>query len=373
MSEEALSSEQRTLYWLVSVALVFLAGIFSGLTLGLFSIDTMYLRVIARTGSPKEQLRAEKILPLLERQHLTLVTLLVSNAAAMTALPIFLERLLNPVMALVISVTAVLAFGEVIPQATFVRNAIPVGAFFAPFIWFMIACTFVVSWPISKLLDCIVGSKVAIMQKDQLGEFLRLHGEEHPDEISKLSGCEVKLMRGAMSLSTKTVKEIMKVRNNQIFMLSSVTPLDQANVEKILLSGFSRIPIFKDGDMLHILGILLVKSLLPLAYTNPSPPPLAGEYHLREVLRVAEDTIVNDIYQAFQSGTTHMAAVYNRRGTLTGIITLEEVFEELHSINITDEMDLQQKHPAQIELRQRQLIELFENVKKPGLKQPVRP
>ena len=365
MSEEEveLSGTDEAIYATVCVGLVLLAGIFSGLTLALFSIDVMYLRVTSSTGTPLERKRASKLLPLLTRQHLTLVTLLIANASAMTALPIFLEKLLNPVVSLIVSVTAVLAFGEVIPQATFVKHAIPVGAFFAYFVWFFIGVTFVISYPVSKLLDIAVGRKAEVMEREQLGEFLRLHGEEHADATSKLSHAEVCVMKGAMALSTMKVTDLVKVRVDGIFMLSSVTILDQPTVEKILLSGFSRIPIYKDNDRKHILGILLVKSLLPLAFTNPKEPPQLGAYHLREVLRVSEDAMVEDVYDSFQSGQSHMAMVYDRRGTLAGLLTLEEVFEALHSVNIQDEMDLTNQSPMQVGMREQQLLEVLATAK----------
>ena len=365
MSEEELSHDQEIYYSIICVTLVLFAGIFSGLTLALFSIDVMYLRVQSTTGSESDKRRATKLLSLLERQHLTLVTLLISNASVMTALPIFLERLLDPVTALVVSVTAVLFFGEVIPQATFVKYHIAVGSLFVPFVWFFIILTFVVSYPISVLLDWIVGHKAEAMEREQLGEFLRLHGEEHPDAAAKLSSAEVNVMRGAMALSTLKVSDILTVRVNDIFMLSSEAVLDDVTIERILHSGFSRVPVYREGDKKHILGVLLVKSLLPMAFTCPSPPPSVGTYHLREVLRISEEAMVEDVYSSFQGGQSHLAVVYNRGGLMVGILTLEEVFEALHSVNIEDEMDLTGGNaaPVQIDLRQKQMIEVLATAK----------
>lgn len=84
----------------------------SGLTIGLLSMDMMSLEIFQRSGTPKEKKYAEKIVPLVKNQHLLLVTLLLSNAIAMEALPIFLDRISTPVAAIGISVTAVLLFGE---------------------------------------------------------------------------------------------------------------------------------------------------------------------------------------------------------------------------------------------------------------------
>lgn len=89
----------------------------SGLTLGLMSMDIVELEVLKRSGSVQEQRHAERIIPVIKDAHFLLVTLLLCNAAAMEALPIFLDKLFSEIVAVLISVTAVLLMGEVIPQA----------------------------------------------------------------------------------------------------------------------------------------------------------------------------------------------------------------------------------------------------------------
>lgn len=83
----------------------------SGLTMGLLSLDLMTLQIMKEGGTPKQQ-RQAKILPIVKRHHLLLVTLLLANAGAVEAMPIFLDRISSPVIAIVVSVTAVLLFGE---------------------------------------------------------------------------------------------------------------------------------------------------------------------------------------------------------------------------------------------------------------------
>ncbi len=72
----------------------------------------MQLKVYTEAGSPKEKENAKKILPVIKKHHLLLVTLLLANACAVEAMPIFLDRITDPVTAILISVTAVLLFGE---------------------------------------------------------------------------------------------------------------------------------------------------------------------------------------------------------------------------------------------------------------------
>ncbi|OMO92153.1 hypothetical protein COLO4_17822 [Corchorus olitorius] len=82
------------------------------LTLGLMSMSLVDLEVLAKSGTPRDRKHAAKILPVVKKQHLLLCTLLICNAAAMEALPIFLDGLVTAWGAILISVTLILLFGE---------------------------------------------------------------------------------------------------------------------------------------------------------------------------------------------------------------------------------------------------------------------
>ena len=87
----------------------------SGLTLGLLSLDETTLLVLAEgSESESEKRQAKALIPLVRRHHLLLVTLLLSNAVAVEAMPLFLDRLTGAITAVVVSVTAVLFFGELV-------------------------------------------------------------------------------------------------------------------------------------------------------------------------------------------------------------------------------------------------------------------
>ena len=98
---------------LAIVATLF-GGLMSGLTVGLASIDRLALEIDAK-GDERAKQSASKIFPIIDRHHWMLVTLLLCNAAAMESLPIFLDELFPSWLAIVISVTAVLCFGEILP------------------------------------------------------------------------------------------------------------------------------------------------------------------------------------------------------------------------------------------------------------------
>ena len=91
---------------------MFVSGVISGLTLGLVPLDETAIKVLIEAGTPSQQKHASRILPLIKRHHLLLVTLLLANAVAVESMPLFMDRISDPIIAIAVSVTAVLLFGE---------------------------------------------------------------------------------------------------------------------------------------------------------------------------------------------------------------------------------------------------------------------
>ncbi|KAL6041282.1 CNNM transmembrane domain-containing protein, variant 3 [Balamuthia mandrillaris] len=260
----------------VSIGLVAFAGLMSGLTMGLMSIDRMGLKILKNGGgTAREQKYAKRIYPLVKRHHLLLVTLLIANAAAMEALPIFLDRLVGPIYAILISITAILIAGEIIPQAVCTRWGLAIGAYLSWLVWILIVLLGVVSYPISLLLDYLLGSQGTFYRRKELKQLVHLHGEEYHDdeediernttqehgEEEKLCQDEVNIIKGALDMTTKSVTVPM-TPIQKVWMLSDDARLDDATMDAILEAGHSRIPIYRGKDRGNIIGMLLVKSLI---------------------------------------------------------------------------------------------------------------
>ncbi|XP_020909481.2 DUF21 domain-containing protein At4g33700, partial [Exaiptasia diaphana] len=163
---------------------------------GLLSLDILSLKVLQRGGKPEEKVYAKKILPLVERHHLLLVTLLLANAASVEAMPIFMDRISNPIIAICVSVTAVLFFGEVVPQALCTRYGLKIGATMAPFVKCLMILLFVIAWPISKLLDCLLGhDHSTFFRRAELKELVDLHKESADGNEDPLQDDEVMIIQ----------------------------------------------------------------------------------------------------------------------------------------------------------------------------------
>jgi metal transporter CNNM len=141
----------------VSVGCTLFAGLMSGLTIGLASIDRLSLEVDS-IGNPQVQKMCKRIFPVIDNHHWMLVTLLLCNAAAMETLPIFLDKLVSPVEAVIFSVTLVLIFGEIIPQALCTGpKQLTIAYWCCPIVKFLMYATFLISLPIAWLLDKLLG------------------------------------------------------------------------------------------------------------------------------------------------------------------------------------------------------------------------
>eukprot|EP00697_Spironema_sp_BW2_P001888 gnl/Spiro4/12533_TR6627_c0_g1_i1.p1 gnl/Spiro4/12533_TR6627_c0_g1~~gnl/Spiro4/12533_TR6627_c0_g1_i1.p1 ORF type:complete len:549 (-),score=117.13 gnl/Spiro4/12533_TR6627_c0_g1_i1:123-1769(-) len=345
------------MFWVYIIVILFLvcfAGLMSGLTLGLMSIDENNLEILAETGKDEEREHARKIKPVLSNRHLLLVTLLLSNAAAMEALPIFLDRLVSPVAALLMSVTLVLIFGEVIPQALCVRYGLAIGAKSAWFVQGLIYVTYIISYPFSLLLDCVIGTNHAhLYRREELGHLVAMHGRHEHENEQPLTGREIKIIDGALKMKQRTTQEIMTPKNDT-FMLDSHSVLNEMTLDLILKSGRSRIPIYnRDNDSTNkIVGILLAKMLV---LTNPTDGTMIKKSPaLRRVVTFVSGSLpVSNLLDLLLKRKCHLALVFdpNECTKIVGIVTLEDVLEELIQQEIEDETDPQESSPEMTEFR----------------------
>ncbi|KAJ6355869.1 hypothetical protein OIU78_004072 [Salix suchowensis] len=138
----------------------------------------------------------------LKKQHQLLVTLLLCNAASMEALPIYLDKLFNQYLAIILSVTFVLAFGEVIPQAICTRYGLAVGANFVWLVRILMIVCYPISYPIGKVLDCVLGHNEALFRRAQLKALVSIHGQE-AGKGGELTHDETTIISGALDLTEK--------------------------------------------------------------------------------------------------------------------------------------------------------------------------
>ncbi|XP_021717184.1 DUF21 domain-containing protein At2g14520-like isoform X2 [Chenopodium quinoa] len=244
------------------------------------------------------------ILPVVKNQHLLLCTLLICNAASMEALPIFLDSLVTAWGAILISVTLILLFGEIIPQSVCSRHGLAIGATVAPFVRVLVWICFPVAYPISKLLDYLLGhGHVALFRRAELKTLVDFHGNE-AGKGGELTHDETTIIAGALEMSEKTAGDAM-TPISEIFAVDINATLDRVTMNAILDNGHSRIPVFYEQQT-NIIGLVLVKNLLTI---DPEDEIPLKSVTIRKIPRVLETLPLYDILNEFQKGHSHMAVV----------------------------------------------------------------
>ncbi|CAN1751509.1 DUF21 domain-containing protein At4g14240 [Linum perenne] len=292
----------------ISCLLVIFAGLMSGLTLGLMSLSLVDLEILQRSGSDAEKKQSAAILPVVQKQHQLLVTLLLCNAASMEALPIYLDKMFNQYVAIILSVTFVLFFGEVIPQAICSRYGLAVGANLAWLVRLLMIICYPISFPLGKILDYVLGHNEPLFRRAQLKALVSIHSQE-AGKGGELTHDETTIIAGALDLTEKTAEEAMTPIEST-FSLDVNSKLDWEAIGKVLARGHSRVPVYS-GNPKNIIGLLLVKALLTVRPETETP---VSAVSIRRIPRVPSDMPLYDILNEFQKGSSHMAAVVRAKG-----------------------------------------------------------
>lgn len=318
---------------LLVALLIAFSAVCSGLNVALMSLKPADLR---RKAKLRDQ-RAAAVLPLREKSHLSLASILLTNVAVISATSLVLGDHLNGFLAGIASTLLIVVFGEVVPQALFIGHALSFCAWFAPLLRLMILCTYPISKPLQLLLDRLLGPERSPLQsRSELGLLIAEHAGS---EESELDDNELDIMRGALSLSEKRVRDIM-TPIKQVYWLTPDTVIDAAKIDDIKQQGRSRIPVLNRART-ESYGILLMKNLVDIDFDEQAMP--AGQLLLRQTQLVGSMTALDTLFRKFIHSKTHLLPV-ERNDKIVGIVTIEDVIEEILQHEIEDESDRARKH-----------------------------
>jgi gliding motility-associated protein GldE len=292
-----------------------------------------------------EKLKAHKdkksktVLKLYGNPEKLLSTILVANntiniavvlLAAFLSLRIF-DFSAEPVLGFIINVIIItfllLFFGEVMPKVYASRNHITIAMFMAyPLVMLERLFKPVTSLLIfsSSFVKKRTGTQRSNISMDDLSDALELTSEDFTEDE--------KILKGIVNFGNINVSAIMCPRIH-VTAINIKSGFDKI-VPVLISSGFSRIPVYS-GTFDSVKGILYAKDVLP--YTN-NPANFKWQALLRPPYFVPETKKINDLLKEFQTKKIHMAVVIDEYGGTSGIVTLEDILEEIVG-EITDESD----------------------------------
>lgn len=312
--------------FIIVAILVVLSGTFAGLTLALFGIKLSTLERKIRLGDQN----AIKVYKIRKNSNLLLCTLLLGNVASYTVMSIFLGSITSGIVAAIIATALIFIFGEILPQAIFPRYALQVGANLAWLVWVLLIIFYPIAAPIAWILDKLLGKEPPeLWSKKELGEIIKYHKDVGDGIIDK---DEERIVLGALSFSDLTVAGIM-IPFKDVFWQEPNTSITKEVLEKIKQKGFGRVPIY-DSNCNQIKGILYAKDLIGVLATEGAI--IEDFCSKNNLITVRESKKLDSLLNLMVYRKMHMALVIDDTGKFKGVVTMEDIMEEILKTELED-------------------------------------
>jgi CBS domain containing-hemolysin-like protein len=321
--------------FLILFSLIVLSAIISAAEIGFFSVNETRLRALAEGGGK----RAAIALYLRSNPQRLLSTIMIGdnlvNAGAASFATIITIRLFGSealAVAIGILTFVLMIFGDVVPKTLAAKHAVPLVLAMAYPVYWIEWVLQPVLFVIEPMIDKITGGKgltVPFVTEEELKIMLDVGGKAGAIESE-----EVKMIKNVFQLNDITAEDAMTPRI-YVFALDGTLRLKEAQ-DQLFQSKYSRIPVY-DGTLDNITGILYkTKALMELAQGH-------SDVRLKDIahpaLFVPRGKPADDLMKQFQQEKRHMAIVVNEFGGVMGLVTLEDLLEEVVG-EIMDETDI---------------------------------
>ena len=321
----------------IIILLLFCSALISGSEVAYFSLSPNDIENLKNDKSKSSVLA----LKLLENPNKLLANILISNNFINIAIIIMSSYLTSKVFIFpddslisfllqVIVITFLLVLiGEISPKVYANTNAL----WFSRKMSFPLNISNKIFYPLSIILtssttiiDKKLKQKKEIISMDEIAEAVELTSERNKNEE------EQKILKSIVEFGSIDVKEIMKSRVDVIAIEENL--MFKKVIDLVVNSGFSRIPVFKESFD-KIQGILYVKDLIPHIEKSKE---FKWQSLIRQAYFVPETKMISGLLKEFQEKKIHLAIVVDEYGGTSGIVTLEDILEEIVG-DITDEFD----------------------------------
>jgi len=308
----------------IIIALIAASGMFSGLTIGLMGLSVDEVQRSSDLGDTN----AKRVLPIVKQGNLLLVTLLLGNTAVNATLSIFLGGVVGQgVMAGIISTALILIFGEVLPAAVLTRHALFVGAKVAGIVRILMVLFYPFAGPVAIVLDRALGAEIPeLLNRRELRHVIEKHQRSEESDIDSL---DRDLLIGALSLHEKRAENIMTPKD-EVYLVSLRDTLDETKIRELRETGYTRFPVIQDD---RIVGVLNIKRLLGMRPKEITVEELTSG---QKFIHISADANADDVLYRMIKGKVHMATVVGQ-SEWVGIVTMEDILEELVGHEISDE------------------------------------
>jgi putative hemolysin len=326
---------------LILIVLLLLSGFFSASETALISLSPARVRDLVKKGKPG----ANMVALLKKHPHKLLITILIGNnlvniGASVFATIVFQQILGSAALGIITGVLTlfVLIFGEVVPKSFAQSHAKSCSRLFAPFLYFF----YILFTPAVFILDILVKGLLHLstneadeehITEDELKAFVNIGAEDGAIEEG-----EKELIQNVLEFTDTKVRDIMVPRVNIQAIEASATISDLADF--VVEHHHSRVPIYKK-NIDNVVGVITVKDLVHHMHKNELNSPIS-KLKMHKPMKVPASKKISDLFHEFQNRRTHLAIVLDEHGGTAGLITLEDILEEIVG-EIVDEFDPEEK------------------------------
>ncbi|CAK9007277.1 unnamed protein product [Durusdinium trenchii] len=336
-------SFKLALTFLSIAVLTFLSQTFTGLNIGLMSLDTAQLKVLIDVPNKDEAAMdaaryARKILPLRQQGNLLLCTILLGNTAVNAAMAQLLADYAGGFIGFLLTTAIIVILCEIVPQSVCTRHGLFLGAAGSPIIRLAMLLFYPITKPYALVLDRLFPQRENLLDRSQLQALVEYQKSAAPGMLAE---GQAEMLIGALGMAQKTVSEVM-VKLDAACSLSPKDILDYAFIAQVVQQGFSRFPVVEPSSG-QVVGLLHCKDLLSLrdpeydhleevrgrsATVGELLEALRQAGREREVFVCGEDTTLMALLSEFKR-RPHLAVVSDGEGPEArhvGIVTLHNIF-----------------------------------------------
>jgi gliding motility-associated protein GldE len=344
----ALPQAAMTLLVFILLFLLLITFMVSGAEVALFSLSFKDINLLKTKQLPA----ARRILKLLEEPRTLLASLLLANVVVNLAIIIICNFLVNEwmdtesnfffslIVKILLVTTLLILFAEALPKVWAAQNNLRF-AYYSSSMVTGIHSMFkgISGWMVGftdRIEKALGGSKTSTYSLEQLDQAIDMTTPQDATEEEK------NILKGIIKFGNITVRQVMRSRLD-VHGVEAGTPFAELT-RKVEELHYSRLPVYQ-GNLDHVTGIIHTKDLIPHLH---EPPDFNWEGIIRPPFFVHENRMIEDLLKEFQAKRIHFAVVVDEFGGTEGIVTLEDILEEIIG-DIRDEFDEDEVTDAKID------------------------
>jgi metal transporter CNNM len=313
------------LYFLIT-ALLLCSALFSGITYGVLRMSRFELKKRAQGGDAD----AKKVYPLRALDHQLTITLLFGNVLVTATIVLLLSIVLPSFVALMLAVLLVGVFGEILPMLYLPKYALKLAAFFAPALKYMVIGFGPIAKPLARLVDSKASPVTSLYSKQELLDVLEAHKSS---VFSDIEAEEIEIVTHALSFGEKQVRDIMTPRK-VVVRVATTDAVGPILIDELHASGHSRFPVYDAENNERFVGTLFLHDLVGLKKSG-----VVSQVMRQEVYYMHEEEQLAHALHAFLKTNHHLFVVVNTFEEFVGVVSIEDVLEQILGRQIVDEFD----------------------------------